>query len=143
MFHHRETTPWPVFWKLVVGYLLCDAIWLFGDSASGMAEISRSLLRTGAWGLAVVTCGVGAILLSRRMTVLKVIGMSSFAICAAAAPIIVGGLAFFPAQFPRDTELRDVLSWLVVATLLLSFAFGVFAGGVGAVANLTRKRHPV
>jgi hypothetical protein len=56
-------------------------------------------------------------LLVRNFGVAGVAISSAIAVLFAAIPIVAVGLAFFPAQFPRDSDYGQTLLWLGTVTL--------------------------
>jgi hypothetical protein len=126
--------------NLVIGLLVCDALWLLGDNFSGLAETEQELLRWAAWASAAILCCVEGIMLSAKAPLIEAATRTFTASMTAAVPVVAIGLIWFPRQFMRDTELFNFLIWIVIAATLVSCAFAALALVASALAKLVRRR---
>lgn len=128
--------------NLVIGLLLCDALWLLGDNISGLAQTEQEFLRCAAWASAAVLCSVEGIVLSAKAPLIEAATRTFTASMTAAVPVVAIGLIWFPRQFMLDTELFNFLIWIMIAATLVSCAFAALAFVASALAKLVRCRSP-
>lgn len=125
---------------LVLSYLACDLLWLVGDNAPGLDQTERTIIRAVAWLTALVLLVARSIVMARRLPLTTIVLTSFLAVVAAAIPIAMMGLFFFPSQFPLDSDISQVLLWLSLQFAVLALLASVLSLAAVKVTRIAHTR---
>lgn len=121
---------------LLIGYLVSDALWLLGDTPGLRRTTFGTALQLGAWLLAIAISSGAGVLLSKALAIGTIALRVAVTAFGAAIFVVICGLIFFPAQFPRDSDWDQILIWLLVASTAVVV---LFAGIAALSAGLARR----
>lgn len=116
-------------------YLLCDALWLIGDTGSFVGEGYRPLIRALAEVVALLAFIASVVLLAAKISVSRVAVVATASLIAATAVVVPISAMWFPSQFPRDSSVGQYLLWISVELALLCGLAFIAAAVVAMLAK--------